>query len=133
MSARSVREQQRELSRRKRASARTLATAFPAVEGIRVELTFEVLAGRAPTRQSHLMYPPAPAYFQFDCPYGDCDGGFDLNDAAVSMMTHSTPWAEGTLVCPGTRAGAGMSRQPCCLRTHYRIAVQYVINAGSPA
>lgn len=131
-SARSVREQQREQSRRKRASARTLASAFPAVECVRIELTFEVPEGRCPTPQSHLMYPPAPTYFQFDCPYGDCDGGFDLNDVAVSLMMQVAPRTEGTLVCPGSRPGPRVSRQPCALLAHYRIVVNYVSGSGSP-
>lgn len=130
---RSMREQQREQSRRKRASARSLASAFPRVENIRIELIFEALAGRDPARQSHLMYPAAPAYFRFDCPHGDCDGGFDLNAVALSLMASASERSEGTLQCPGSRPGAAMSRQACGLRTHYRIAVHYAPQAGPRA
>ena len=128
-----MREQQRELSRRERASARSLGSTHPHVESIRIDLTFEAPAGRDPARQSHVLYPAAPAYFRFDCPHGDCDGGFDLNDVALSLMENSSDHSEGTLQCPGSRPGAAMSRQACGLHAHYRIAVHYVPKAGSKA
>ena len=101
-----MREQQRELSRRQRASARSLGSAFPQVENVRIELTFEAPAGRDPARQSHMLYPAAPAYFRFDCPLGDCDGGFDLNAAALSLLEHASELGDGTLQCRGSRPGA---------------------------
>lgn len=122
-------EQRREQSRRKRAAAETLGSTFPAVEKLRIGLSFLVATGQAPAVQSHSLYPPAPAYFEFACPYGNCDGGFDLNDAALQLVTHSTPRAEGTLQCSGSRTGT--SRQPCGLFVHYRITAQYETKAGS--
>ncbi|MFO1375467.1 MAG: hypothetical protein U1F14_00490 [Steroidobacteraceae bacterium] len=126
-----MREQQRELSRRQRASARSLGSAFPQVENVRIELTFEAPAGRDPARQSHMLYPAAPAYFRFDCPLGDCDGGFDLNAAALSLLEHASELGDGTLQCRGSRPGAAMSRQPCGLYAHYRIAVRYADTGSS--
>lgn len=122
-SGQSLLEQRREQSRRKRVAAGTLDDQFPAVARIRVELSFPETAGPAPSRQLHDMYPPAPAYFDFACPYGDCDGGFDLNQVAASLMKSSTPHADGTIGCSGNRIG--MARLPCGLRAHYRIAAEY--------
>ena len=122
-SGQSLLEQRREQSRRKRAAAGTLDDQFPAVARLRVELSFPETVGPAPARQLHDMYPPAPAYFDFACPYGDCDGGFDLNKVAASLMKNSTPHADGTIDCSGNRVG--MTRLPCSLRAHYRIAAEY--------
>lgn len=125
-----MREQQRELSRRQRASARVLGSAFPQVENVRIELTFTAPTGRDPARQSHVLYPAAPAYFRFDCPLGDCDGGFDLNAAALLLLEQASGQGDGTLQCQGSRPGAAMSRQPCGLHAHYRIVVRYADDGG---
>ena len=123
--SRSVLEQRREQSRRKRVAAGTIGNAFPAVEQLQMELSFLPTEGLAPVRQLHAMYPPAPAYFEFACPYGDCDGSFDLTPIASDMMSESASHAVGTIECPGSRAGPGLTRQPCGLRLRYRIAAQY--------
>lgn len=128
-SGQSLLEQRREQSRRKRAAAATLGSEFPAVERVRVELSFPVAAGPAPVRQLHVMYPPAPAYFDFACPYGDCDGGFDLTGVAAALMADSALHVEGTLQCSGTRIGA--ARLPCSLHAHYRIIAEYQPKAGA--
>lgn len=128
-SGQSLLEQRREQSRRKRAAAGTLSNEFPTVELVRIELSFPVTTGPAPAGQAHVMYPPAPAYFEFACPYGDCDGGFDLNKVASSLMASSAPHAEGTVQCSGSRIG--MSRLPCSLHAHYRIAAEYEARTGS--
>lgn len=128
-SGQSLIEQRREQSRRKRAAAGTLSSEFPTVERVRIELSFPVTSGPAPAAQAHVMYPPAPAYFEFACPYGDCDGGFDLNEIASSIMTSSTLHAQGTVQCSGSRIG--MSRLPCSLNAHYRVAAEYETRTGS--
>lgn len=128
-SGQSLLEQRREVSRRKRAAAGTLDEQFPAVARVRIELSFPDTAGPAPARQLHDIYPPAPAYFDFSCPYGDCDGGFDLNKAASSVMKAATIHAEGTIECSGNRVG--MTRLPCTLRAHYRIAAEYETKDGA--
>ena len=72
--ARSVREQKREKSMRKREAAGTLANAFPRSEQIRIHLQFVSTEGPAPAARTHALYPSAQAYFDFACPHGDCDG-----------------------------------------------------------
>jgi len=128
--SRSLLEQSREQSQRRRAAAGSLAKAFPRVEQIRVELRFSASASSAPAAQRHALYPSAPAYFAFACPLGDCDGSFDLNGVVSTMLMNSRPQADGTIQCSGTRAGGGMTRQPCGLRADYWISAQYQASRG---
>jgi hypothetical protein len=118
-------EQRRELSRRKRVAAGPLSSAFPAVESVRIELTFQDESSQQPVRQLHALYPAAPAYFEFSCPHGDCDGALDMNEIMSAMLKRSESNADGTLRCPGFRAGPGMTKRPCSLDAFYRIAAQY--------
>ena len=127
---RSLLEQSREQSQRRRAAAGSIGKAYPRVEQIRVELRFGASANSAPAAQRHALYPSAPAYFEFACPLGDCDGSFDLNDVASPLLMKSGPQSHGTIQCSGTRAGGGMTRQPCGLRADYWITVQYRASLG---
>lgn len=122
---RSLLEQSREQSLRRRAAAGTLGRAFPEVERIRVELRFGSSVGSAPAAQVHALYPPAPAYFEFACPFGDCDGSFDLNGVASPLLANSSPQAHGTIQCSGSRTCSGTTRQPCSLRADYWITAHY--------
>lgn len=132
-STQAIIDQRREQSRRKRAAASAIGEAFPAVETIRIELSFRDLTRQEPAGQSHVMYPSAHAYFEFACPYGDCDGSLDLNSVVTSLMTHSTLQVQGMIRCPGLRTGKGMTKQPCGVHAHYRIAVQYGARPASAA
>ena len=76
---RSLLEQKREKSLRRRVAAGNIAKAYPRVELVRLQLRFLPASGSVPAAQIHALYPSAPAYFEFACPYGDCDGSFDLN------------------------------------------------------
>lgn len=104
-----------------RAAARTLRGAFPEVELVRVALRFEDAAAPPPGDQSHAMHPGARAFFEFPCPHMDCDGGFDLGSAAISVLTRASTRAVGTLDCKGTRPAAEMTKQPCAVRVQYTI------------
>ncbi len=122
---RSLLEQKREQSLRRRTAAGTLAKSFANIDQIRLQLQFITGTEPAPAAQIHALYPSAPAYFEFACPYGDCDGGFDLNGVALPMLRKSERQAEGTLRCSGTRAAGGQTRQPCRLRADYWISAHY--------
>jgi len=123
--ARSVREQEREKSTRKREAAGTLATAFPRCEQVRIHLQFVAKDGPAPAARTHALYASAQAYFEFACPHGDCDGSIDLNSVALPLLRSSGTQAEGTVHCPGTRADGGNARPPCNQRVDYWIAARY--------
>ncbi|MGH8131369.1 MAG: hypothetical protein ACRES3_11000 [Steroidobacteraceae bacterium] len=122
---RSLLEQKREKSLQKRAKAGALSKAFPNVEQVHVQLRFIATANPMPAAQVHALYPSAHAYFEFPCPYGDCDGSFDLNGVALPLLGNSAPQAEGTLQCSGSRTAGGMTRQPCKLRADYWISAKY--------
>ncbi|MGH8204013.1 MAG: hypothetical protein ACREST_05340 [Steroidobacteraceae bacterium] len=123
--ARSVREQEREKTMRKREAAGTLATAFPRSEQVRIHLQFVSNEGPAPAARTHALYPSAQAYFEFACPHGDCDGSIDLNAVALALLRKSGSQADGTLHCPGTRTAGGGTRPPCNQRVDYWIAARY--------
>lgn len=122
---RSLLEQKREQSLRRRTAAGTIGKSFPTVLQVRLQLQFHALSGAVPAAQVHALYPSAPAFFEFACPYGDCDGGFDLNAVALPLLRKADGQCEGSLQCSGTRTAAGLTRQPCRLRADYWISAQY--------
>ncbi|MBV9620681.1 MAG: hypothetical protein JO341_06610 [Gammaproteobacteria bacterium] len=111
--------------RRDRASAQVLRIAFPALEHLRIELKFEAQASGAPAPQSHVLYPPARAFFEYQCPYSDCDGQFDLSAAVKTALMESTHRAHGTLECGGSRGREPSSRRPCLLQLSYEVTATY--------
>lgn len=122
---RSLLEQKREKSLRKRQAAGPLAKAYPDVERVRIQLRFLPTTGTVPAAQTHELYSSAPAYFEFACPFGDCDGSYDLNAFALPLIGNGDAQASGSLHCSGTRTGSNLTRQPCNLRVDYWIAAQY--------
>ena len=74
-----------------------------------------------------MLHPPGRAFFtpRFPCPYADCDGQFDLNAAAASVLASSAHHAEGEIECPGVRARDRMGRQACHLRVLYKFTADY--------
>jgi hypothetical protein len=111
--------------RRDRGAAPQLRVAFPAVQQLRLELKFEGPTTNIPAPQSHVLHPPARAFFEFPCPYADCDGHFDLSEVVTVALTDRLPKAEGVLVCPGQRPDRRTSRTPCELRLNYEFTVTY--------
>ncbi len=122
---RSLIEQKREKSLRRRAEAGPLSNSFPAVETVRIQLRFDSAASPVPAAQTHALYPSAPAYFEFSCPYGDCDGSLDLNAVTLPLLKSSGSRTVGNVHCSGSRIAGGMTREPCKLRADYWIAAQY--------
>ena len=122
---RNLLEQKRERSLRSRQAAGTLAGTAPRVSRVRIQLRFLPVAGAVPAAQTHALYPSAPAWFEFACPYGDCDGSFDLNDILTAQFAKSGPQVSGSLQCAGTRNGSAQMRQPCNLRVDYWAAADY--------
>jgi len=100
MGARGVMQQRR---RHDRIVAPTMRARYPALNALQVDFNFSDRTGSLPSPQVTVFHPPAPAYFFFACPYGDCDGEFDLVksvDVAVSSRDAQT---RGQLRCAGTR------------------------------
>lgn len=121
----SVYELHRQRWLRDRAAARTLRSAFPGVDRIRVDLMFRDTAALSPGAQSHAVHPAARAFFEFLCPHGDCDGTFDLTAAVHSLMKSDSSHAAGTLDCKGLRPRPGLTKSPCGVSVRYSIVAQY--------
>lgn len=120
-----LRQERAERLRRDRAATLTLREAFPSVQQLRLELKFEGAAANLPAAQSHVLHPPARAFFAFPCPHADCDGQFDLTAAVGAVLTNQAVGAQGVLKCPGQRLDRGAARVPCELDLHYSFNVMY--------
>ena len=120
-----ARLERRDRLRRERAAALALRVVFPAVQQLRLELTFESTTSSTPARQSHVLHPPARAFFEFPCPYADCDGQFDLTGAVNAALADPAHRAEGTVECSGKRARDFSAKQPCQLRLIYDVTAMY--------
>jgi hypothetical protein len=116
-----ARQQRAEQLRRDRAASLSLRVAFPAVQELRLELTFLGGTANAPGSQSHVLHPPARAFFTFPCPYANCDGQYDLTDAVNAALGSPAHRAEGVLECSGLRARKYDSKQPCLLNLVYAV------------
>jgi hypothetical protein len=111
--------------RRDRSSAQVLRAAFPGVYQLRIDLKFDGPFSNTPTSQSHMLYPPARAFFGYACPYSDCDGHFDLEDAVKAALANKSNVSAGVLECHGSRARDHASKQPCLLQIHYEVTATY--------
>jgi hypothetical protein len=111
--------------RRDRAAAPQLRVAFPNVQQLRLELKFDGTPTNAPAAQSHVLHPPARAFFELPCPYADCDGQFDLTTIVSLLLTDRLAKASGTLQCQGHRPDRLATRTSCQLHLNYELAVTY--------
>ena len=123
----SVIQDRAERLRKGRAAAALLRDVCPRATHIAVRLKFQ-----APphTDQSFVLYPGARAYFGFPCPYGDCDGIYDLSHAAQSILEGTALQASGTLECDGLRSRHRIPRQPCGLQVSYIVNAQRLPTTG---
>jgi hypothetical protein len=121
-SAAEPRQTPAERLRRARAASAALRAAFPGVAQLRLELNFRAAAS-TPASQSHVLHPPAPAFFRYPCPYADCDGEFDLGGAVQAAVADPARRASGVLVCAGARSGDHASKRPCQLNLDYIVTV----------
>jgi len=120
-----ARRQRYERLRRDRAAAEDIRSAYPSVAKLALELHFEGADPRVPTDQLHVMHPPARAFFEFPCPYADCDGQFNLSAAVGTALASSRKSTKGVLECSGSRVKDHTGRQPCGLHLHYTISPEY--------
>ena len=109
--------------RRDQEASPKLRAMFPAVEQLRFELSFEGGGTSTPVPQSHVLHPPARAYFSFRCPYADCDGRFDLAAAVHAAVEDPSLRSEGALECAGSRASDFAPKPRCQLRLHFTLTV----------
>ncbi|MGH8288489.1 MAG: hypothetical protein ACREV7_05595 [Steroidobacteraceae bacterium] len=106
---------------RDREAAPKLRTMFPVVDQLRFELSFEGGGAATPVPQSHVLHPPARAYFSFACPYADCNGRFELAAAVYAAVADPSHQIDGVLECAGSRVSDFRSKPLCQLRLHFTL------------
>lgn len=117
--------ERKERFRKARDGTQTLRSAFPDATLVNVHLQFLPASAPPHAAQSFVMYPSARAFFQYPCPYGDCDGVYELGAAAIQVLARESSGVSGTLECCGLRSRDGLQRQPCGLRVSYAIAARH--------
>jgi hypothetical protein len=125
LSPSAVRQQRQDRLRRDRAAAQALRAAFPTVGQLRLDLRFAGSAPTTPASQAHVLHPPARAFFEFPCPYADCDGQFNLTAVVRAALASTARHAEGALECSGLRAKDHTTKQPCKLQLNYTVTANY--------
>lgn len=116
-----ARQDRGEQLRRARATAQLLRAVFPSVAQLRIDLRFDDAGASPPAEQAHLLYPPAPAFFTYRCPYADCDGEFALESAVRRAVAQRDHRETGSLQCAGMRPSEPGVKSPCGLRLAYAI------------
>ncbi len=121
VSSASAREERRDRLRRERAAARALRDVYPTVVQLRLELLFQSSTLNNPAPQSHTLHPSARAFFEFPCPFADCDGHFNLGAAVKAAVCDPKGRAAGELGCSGKRAVRVGDKEACQLRLGYSV------------
>jgi hypothetical protein len=108
-----------------RAASQPLRSVSPGTGRLDVQLHFPSTEEPQHAAQSFSLYPGARAYFGFPCPFGDCDGIYDLAPVAESGLSGKASKASGELECAGARSRDGQRGQPCGLRLRYALKAQH--------
>jgi len=124
-----LRQERRERLRRDRAAALALREVYPGVLQLRLELLFQGPTLNNPAQQSHTLHAPARAFFEFPCPYADCDGHFDLGAAVKTAVCDPMRRAAGELRCSGKRAVHVGGKESCQLLLGYTVTATVEANA----
>ena len=114
----SGRDARRERQRRGRIQAPALRQRFPAISSLQLDFEFSDRTDFIPSPQVTVFHPPAPAYFCFACPYGDCDGEFNLTEPVDIAVSSRELQTSGQVRCAGTRHGG----IPCTLCLEFSIS-----------
>ena len=114
--ARMERMQERMQQRRE---AGSVATHFPEVANIIMNMTYNQKGARAILRTFNFT-PSSYAFFIVNCLRKDCaDGGFDLTQVITTMIRNHRAGVKGVLVCKGTDPSTNHSD------IVYEVSVQY--------
>ena len=111
-------EKKQEIIRQK-CEAGSVATRFPEVASIIMNMTYNQKGAKSILRTFHFT-PDSYAFFVINCLRQDCvDGGFDLTEVITAMIKDRKADAKGTLSCKGTDSSSGHSD------IVYEVAIQY--------
>ena len=118
-------ELRRSRQRKARIDAPTLHALLPAATQVCVELTFEVDTHLVHAPITSTIYPSAQAHFLYVCPFGNCDGTYDLDAEIFGMLRAGLCRATGAQRCGGHRARRSGSGPRCGLGVTYTVTVHY--------
>ncbi len=118
-------ELMREQQRQARVDAPTLRQFLPAVAQVWVELAFDTDARLVQAPRMFTVYPSAQAHFVYSCPFGDCDGTYDLNEPVFAMLRTQACRATGVLHCIGHKTRRSTQGPHCGLGLTYAVAARY--------
>jgi hypothetical protein len=118
--------------RQARVDAPTLRQILPNAAQVWVELAFDADARLAQSARVFKIYPAAQAYFVYSCPFGDCDGVFDLNEPVFAMLRTHTCQATGALHCAGHKPRRADPGLQCGLGMAYAVGVSYDSGPRAP-
>jgi hypothetical protein len=119
------RQERRERLRRSHATALALRDVFPAVQQLRLEFVFRGSGSTIPAMQSRTLHAAARAFFEFPCPYADCDGEFDLSTAVKAALADPTHRTTGELECSGKRPSSLGASELCRLPLSYTVTAAF--------
>ena len=122
-----------ELIRKRRADSSTVRETSPNTERVSVVLEFLPIAAPPHVAQSFFLYPAARAFFEYPCPYGDCDGIYDVGTAATQVLSGAKRKVAGVVECTGNRSRDGKPNQPCGLQLSYAISAERSADAVGTA
>lgn len=111
--------------RQARIDAPTLRQFLPEAAQVWVELAFDADARLAQPARVFTIYPAAQAYFVYACPFGDCDGTYDLNEPVFAMLRAHSCQSSGALQCVGHKSRLAAPGPQCGLGMAYAVGVSY--------
>ena len=107
-----------------RTVAQTLRNACPSATLVTVKLDFLADASQTHAAQSFVLYPGARAVFCYPCPYGDCDGIYDLTTEADQTLKQQKTRVTGISRCCGSRSRLSQPKT-CGLSVRYTIVTKH--------
>lgn len=119
-------ERQRAQRQYARVNAPKLGQYMPAARQVCVDLSFDDQSWLSHAHRQFTTFPPAQAHFVYACPFGDCDGVYDLNVAIFGMLDSHSSRTMGLLQCVGHRARSHDLGAACGLKASYSVSVGYV-------
>ncbi|MEO8314254.1 MAG: hypothetical protein ABI645_05610 [Pseudomonadota bacterium] len=111
--------------RKARVGAPTLRASAPNATHVGVELRFDADTYLEPAPQVFTIFPTAQAHFVYACPFGDCDGTYDLNDTVFGLLREEACQMADVLRCTGHRSHGGGAGTACGLGMAYAVIVHY--------
>jgi hypothetical protein len=118
-----IKHTRQERLQRGRLASGKLCNVYPSVKQIRLALDFKDESPMpALASQLHQLNAPSRAFFWYPCPYGDCDGVFDLGSAIATLVSQATGELSSHVPCSGVR---GAKRAPCGVQLDYVISADY--------